>query len=361
MMNSKEKVGFIGVGQAGGNIAKLFEDVGYTALYINTSEEDLKTLKNSPHQYHVPNTTGCGKDRNLAKNALANFAEEICTQINDIFTQEMIFVAFSTSGGTGSGIAPFLIDILSQETDKKICAIAILPSEKESIQAHINSYDCCKELTEIEDMGCTFFIDNNNSRSNDILTINNIFFFLLNDFLNKQDNYSVRGNIDETEVLKMLSAKGASAITILKNEKSNIKNLVDNFKNNIFAPRENDKIITYVGMYHSKEPIEEIDMQTVFAEIGTPIDLFQGYESDNTVCVLSGMSYPFTRVISIRDSVMEHQEIIKKSLNVNTENKLDDDFLSFIDGMKPKTNQKKADEVKPKKLSARERLMQFKK
>ena len=34
----KDKIAFIAVGQAGGNIGQLFESMGYTVLYINTPE-----------------------------------------------------------------------------------------------------------------------------------------------------------------------------------------------------------------------------------------------------------------------------------------------------------------------------------
>ena len=43
----KDKIAFIAVGQAGGNIGQLFESMGYTVLYINTSREDLETLENA--------------------------------------------------------------------------------------------------------------------------------------------------------------------------------------------------------------------------------------------------------------------------------------------------------------------------
>ena len=40
----KDKIAFIAVGQAVGNICLLLEIMGYTVLYINTSREDLDTL-----------------------------------------------------------------------------------------------------------------------------------------------------------------------------------------------------------------------------------------------------------------------------------------------------------------------------
>ena len=40
----KNKIAFVAVGQAGGNIGQLFDVRGFIVLYINTSQEDLDTL-----------------------------------------------------------------------------------------------------------------------------------------------------------------------------------------------------------------------------------------------------------------------------------------------------------------------------
>ncbi len=37
----KNKIAFVAVGQAGGNIGQLFEDRGFNVLYINTSRKTL--------------------------------------------------------------------------------------------------------------------------------------------------------------------------------------------------------------------------------------------------------------------------------------------------------------------------------
>ena len=37
----KKKISFVAVGQAAGNIGRLFEQKGYSVIYVNTSQEDL--------------------------------------------------------------------------------------------------------------------------------------------------------------------------------------------------------------------------------------------------------------------------------------------------------------------------------
>ena len=73
----KDKIAFIAVGQAGGNIGQLFESMGYTVLYINTSREDLETLENAKFRYHVSNGEGCNKDRHKAKQLIVEDFDNI--------------------------------------------------------------------------------------------------------------------------------------------------------------------------------------------------------------------------------------------------------------------------------------------
>ena len=73
----KGKIGFVSIGQAGGNIGDLLAEKGYNVLAINTSKEDLATLKFITHKYHVPNGLGCSKNRDTAKQAIASYFDNI--------------------------------------------------------------------------------------------------------------------------------------------------------------------------------------------------------------------------------------------------------------------------------------------
>lgn len=108
----RSDVGFVCIGQAAGNIGLLFEEKGYNVLYINTSSEDLALLKNAKHVYHVPNGEGCAKDRDKAKYHLANDIDHLLDLIETKVPQKNVFVVFASGGGTGSGISPYLLNIL---------------------------------------------------------------------------------------------------------------------------------------------------------------------------------------------------------------------------------------------------------
>ena len=111
----KKKISFVAVGQAAGNIGKLFEQKGYAVIYVNTSQEDLDTLEKAKFKYHIPQGEGCNKDRRKAKQLVIDDFDNIAAEIESKVKADMIFVIFASGGGTGSGAGPMLIDLLIDE------------------------------------------------------------------------------------------------------------------------------------------------------------------------------------------------------------------------------------------------------
>ena len=111
----KNKIAFVAVGQAGGNIGQLFEDRGFNVLYINTSQEDLDTLEHAKYKYHVPGGEGCNQNRRKAKQLVIDDFDRIAAEIETKIKADLTFVIFASGGRTGSGAGPMLIDLLSHE------------------------------------------------------------------------------------------------------------------------------------------------------------------------------------------------------------------------------------------------------
>ena len=154
----KNKIAFVAVGQAGGNIGQLFEQKGYNVLYINTSQEDLDTLEKAKFKYHIPNGEGCNKDRRKAKQLVIDDFDQIAAEIETKIKSELIFVIFASGGGTGSGAGPMLADLLIDD-GKTIGAMTIIPNPEESVKSHMNSYECFSELTQIPGLASCFILD----------------------------------------------------------------------------------------------------------------------------------------------------------------------------------------------------------
>lgn len=176
-----------------------------------------KTVRNIRH---LKGFNGCAGNRALAEKALAENMD-IVDEISAL-EESIVYVIFSSAGGTGSGVSTALIDMLVEETDKTICAIVVLPDKDEDFDFHVNSYKCCQELLEIENMGSVMFLDNNSGNKQ---TINSICTTMLNTFLSN-NSVSELGNVDEQEKRTILSTHGSMVLSVLGNEKASAENTI---------------------------------------------------------------------------------------------------------------------------------------
>lgn len=341
----KKKISFVAVGQAGGNIGRLFEQKGYEVIYVNTSQEDLDTLEKAKFKYHISHGEGCNKDRRKAKQLVIDDFDNIAAEIESKAKAEMIFVIFASGGGTGSGAGPMLIDLLIDE-GKNVGAITIIPATDESVKSHINSYECFSELTEISGSGACFIIDNQNG---DKLELNDSFVDSLTAFLEIPEKHkSVKGNIDKAEIMETLKAHGASVVIRSRGKES--ADIIQEVKESALAPLEPDRAVKYITASLSGN-VQMLDLEKAF---GTPVDNFQTFNDDETICCLSGLTYPQTRLEIVYNKVVENKDLIKKNLAATRETSLKSS-VNFLDEVKPA---KKKDEGK-RPLSKRDIMSKY--
>jgi len=322
----RKDIGFLAVGQAGGNIGKLFEALRYKVMYVNTSTEDLQTLPGARFIYHITDGEGAARDRGRAKSLLAADIIDLEDKIAETFSEEFIFMVFSAGGGTGSGISPMLMEYLAERMpDRKIGGITILPAAGEPLTAQINAYDCFSELDRLENMSALFVIDNN-GRINKF-SMNQIFVDLFTAMISIPNYTDIRGNVDKMELKEALSARGCAMISVLPNGQSSTPKLIDSFKKSIFAQAEQDRVIQYITISMASD----INTAMLTQSVGKPLDIFQGYNHDMTICLLSGLTLPYKRLARVKDLIAEEQDKMKKVWDARTqslsENQVD---LSFI-------------------------------
>ena len=333
----RNKIAFVAVGQAGGNIGQLFEAKGYNVLYINTSQEDLDTLDNAKYKYHIPGGEGCNKDRRKAKQLVIDDFDRIAAEIEAKIKADIIFVIFASGGGTGSGAGPMLTALLL-DAGRSVGAIPILPASSESVKAHINSYECFSELTEISGTAACFILDNDRAEK---MSINASF---VDDFCSFMDvpvkHKSVRGNIDKAEVVETLRAHGMALVTSRKAQNS--AEMIKARQDNPYAPIEGDRAVKYIAASMSAG----VSMADLEKAVGTPIDNFQTFNDEKvTICCLSGLTYPQSRLENVYKKVDENKEVIKKNLAATRETGLKKS-VNFLDDLE--TQKKPADSSRPK-------------
>ena len=305
----REQFGVIGLGQAGGNIANLFENKGYDTIYVNTSQEDLNTIK-GVHKLHITGADGAAKDRKKVLQLAMESFGDIVQKIENIITQKYIVVIYSSSGGTGSGLSTPMLKYLTQIG--KICIpVAILPNNDiESAKACENAYNACVELMSIQGLGATFLLDN---ARNDKFIINNKFVCELDSFINLK-NSSMYGNIDMAERKQMLSCPGIAVIGKLSKSRSVAPEIIEALHNGIYAEIES-KTAYYLGISTSNK---SLDTNSIVSALGGVYDTFLGISDATTIAIVTGLQWPQKRILKFKN---KFEEAVK---NINSSNFIQD-------------------------------------
>lgn len=314
----KNRIGFIAVGQAGGNIGVKLEQKGYKVLFVNTSKEDLETLGSVKYKHHIKDGEGCNKDRLKAKKAAASDFEEIARKIEEGIDTDFVFVIFSAGGGTGSGSGPMIADLLLSDIAegniniKNVGLITILPALNETVKANINAYECFSEISQIEGLSSTFIIDN---ELGDKMVLNSKFVNTFTSFLDIPSKHkSERGNIDKAEIMESLRAPGMIKVVQVSSKDSKVENVIEKFDKSIYAENEHDGIVKYITISKAGN----FDTEILQKETGIPIDVFETYNEHSTICCLSGLTYPAGRLNKTYDSVNEKKDRVMKAMKANT-------------------------------------------
>ena len=293
----KERILFVGIGQAGGNIANEMEKRGYFATYINTSSEDLSTLETeSQNIFHIPTTTGCSKNKAKARQYVKKHYKPMISHIKTKYpNQDIIYFVFSASGGTGAGIGPMLLDVLS-DTDSEIKSynsIMVLPSTEESNKCLVNGLNTYQEITEIANLKSLIILDNSKG---DKLELNASFARIFDKFISSSVP-DVRGNIDSDEMKTLLTGKGVTTILpVVENNKGEMS-----FSDKVFV--DYTEGCGNVGILCTNEDMEAEIKDLVQTEIGYPEDIFIGYTDKTNMVIVTEMNYPDSMINGYQDTV----------------------------------------------------------
>ena len=283
----KRKCGMLSIGAGGGNVGTSFYLAGYPSLFVNSARLDLDSLTevDEKYKYHIPGGEGCNKDRKKSKELFRKDIDNIINEIKEKMPGiEYLFIIGSAGGGTASGVLASMKRIVMNELDLKACIIVtILPNTKtESVKALINAYETLAEIEQLDEAGMTIILDNDKNANK--MRINEMFFCYLDALLTNTSS-SILGNVDNAEIEEMISTPGMAIISKLGKDKSDTQQLISTFRNNIYAPLEDDKVLKYIGLINAGNG-KDIRVEDIYSETGTPLDTFTGYEADATICIL---------------------------------------------------------------------------
>lgn len=349
------KVGVIGAGNAGDQVADYCKkELGISAIALNMSGNDLTSVSHA-HKIVIGDEQGAGKDRTIAKRFIQQSMRSVATDpeiVKLIEECDIIFVPSSTGGGSGSGTAPVMTDILSRMyPTKKFILIGILPTIQETVVAQQNSIEYLKEVhmmsknaKESNGIAPTYMLYDNGKFSE--MSSNEAMVHVNKEIV--KDIAVIRGeyqlpsqynSIDQRDMKKITGTPDRLVVVRLENirekevdEKSVEDRISEAIRKSAHAELEIDNIVRRMGLIVSlnNKVIKSMDttLPKIRSIVGEPIEAFEhihvnltDQEPSRVALIMSGMSMPDDRIEKMIQRVDEVKHQITK---VKTSSVLDE-------------------------------------
>ena len=341
MKKSMLKVGLIGCGNAGSQVVDLAVGTAeFEGYIINSSARDISNCSNIDG-YHIAligqDGFGAGKDRNRTKQYIKTGIKEYVLNEqpfrNFMKDKQVIVIIASTGGGTGSALAPVLIQMLPKLYPSiKFILAQILPTLEESIDTLENTMQFMKDLPE----NYTIMSYDNNKQGN----VNGVEG---RRYINEQivqDLKVIRGDyinnatadgIDERDLLTILNAPGRLAVDRLLDISQTSTNINEMLVKNITdsdytTSLDNTKGVEYIAVMQTLSSKLESEFNSSISELRSLVGEGKIYSNiskaesgdKNSVCVImNGLALPYSQFDRIASKLTE----IKESRTKDLENK----------------------------------------
>jgi len=356
------KVCVIGIGNAGNQIAELAKkERNIPGIALNSSEKDISTLCHVD-KFIVGDEKGAGKDRNIAKEFMRQNIQTLLKQ--DLFKKmveenEVVFIVSSTGGGTGSGMAPVLTDILTRVYPmKKFLLTFILPPLRESVAAQQNTIEYLKEMRKFNPTYLPY--DNNKlaGRPTSVM-MEEVNKEVVEDFCIIRGDYQFAtqyNSIDEKDMLKLIETPGRLSFAKVYNirekdldDKSIEDHLINNITNtSVMCELERDRIIKRLGIItnlnEKMHKLLDTNLPTLKELIGEPVEGFEHIyvnkaddEPNRVIAILSGLSVPDDRIEKVLQRIEDAEEQLMKTKDSSI---LDDAKTDLIDELRDTSGSK---------------------
>ena len=296
-----KNIGLIGIGNCGSQIAYLGQQKYATlfdSYYINSSESDLAMI-DGEFKFKIGDeeVEGSGKNRSKMKQYLKDNISDIMNNegfMNSLAEKKYIFVIASAAGGTGSGAAPMLIDLLRNcFIDAHFILVLVLPQLKSSLMEQSNSLEFLKELYNVIDQDLTYMVYDNNSVTDksptEILEAVNENIIEDIRILSGIDNYPTPyESIDDADMESIITTPGRLIVTRIKSgliEKNMEYNpsyiddaIIKSIKQSAHAETDRNKRVLRLGLitYFNEATNKVFNpvLDKLYNFIGTPLEVF---------------------------------------------------------------------------------------
>lgn len=338
---NKKSFALIGIGNCGSQVANLAEKkypTLFDCIYINTSESDLAMVNTQESELKFKigakdEVEGSGKNREKMKEFLKADIKSILG--NDklqstIAEKKYCFIIASAAGGTGSGAAPVLIEIMRQMfPDTNFILVGVIPKESSSLMELGNALEYLQELYDVIGDSLTYMLYDNESTADmpptkglEIVNENIVEDIRI---LTGVDNFPTPyESIDEADMEAIITTPGRLIVTRVNKrlteksmEDSNLDDIIiKSIKNSCHVETDRNKRVVRWGIItYFTDPVNKLyssDLEKLRDFIGTPVERFNhnainnGKEDMNFLYMIaSGLSPVNDRVQKITDRIDE--------------------------------------------------------
>ena len=332
------KVGVVGIGNCGNQVALLAHNEANCDVFaINTSENDLATLPSTIPKKCVGDMQGTGKNRATAKSMLKNSIMELVKDNGEfqqfVTAQDVILVVSSMGGGSGSGMAPLMSNIIRDAYQTKdgnemiTILVGVMPRLDEGFTTQVNALDYMREVYEVLESP-TYMVYDNNVYAKETATkvLQNVNKEIVADIKVLQGIYNLQtpyDSIDENDYRTLLTEPGRISIASLYNIKEKDLDevciedlLIDRIKKSAHAELQRDGVVACTGLITNlNERLNstfDTHIRKVLNFVGEPTQEFLHVVvnedkslPNNVIFIMSGLSKLTDRVDKIKDRISE--------------------------------------------------------
>lgn len=229
-MSDLLKVGALGMGNAGGNVAEQAVREGFKSVALNASTNDLDALSEAVTKFPIGDGRGTGKSRVEAR----SFMESQLGILDDIKmaefvnTSDVIIVVSSIGGGFGSGAAPYLAtELKTRYPSKCIIPCGVFPFDSEGYTAQDHGVQWLKEVKEPGIFSYLLYDNNRFSHMTPKDAVNSINNEIIDFMKILRGDYTlpdITGGIDQRDMMTLISPPGRIAGYVRSIEEADIIN-----------------------------------------------------------------------------------------------------------------------------------------
>lgn len=351
--------GVVGVGQAGSKIAKVFYDLGYDVCAINTAKQDLELLElPEKDKFFIDYSVGgggAGRNLDIGKAAVEDNYNEVQSFVeNRLADSEISVLCVSGGGGSGSGAAKTMVDMLF-DLGKPVIVMYVLPGSVDDSQSKHNAIKTLAELGQMsatEKINSLILVDNAKielaypdlSQAAFWKTANNAIVEPLHMFNSVSARPTDYEALDSMDLAQSLIGNGRCTLfgsnkvpreLYEEDETALVEAIIDNLERGLLAGGFDLKEAQTVGILVTakQEVLERIpyrNISYIFKYISTEYDSARSFKgvyavpsnSDDVSIhfVFSGLGLPKSRVESLKSEAEKHMDVLKNKQRASTDN-----------------------------------------